>query len=198
MSRRTNVSQADFDQCIENLLNENITPSVTNIIKDIGGSYTTIGTMFRKWKEDTSAIAVQSPSVPDDVLKDANQLVMQWWNRIQEDASHSIRQIQESSARQVAQTQSEIATLLEALQEMESEIDALNDRHSSDISVITKQHKSEVKSLEAEIKGLKESKAFFEEALSQRSNELQQQAQNYASLHTKYTELVDQLTKIKS
>jgi len=198
MSRRANVSQSDFDQCIAVLKKKNITPSVNKVVREIGGSYSTIGDMFSKWqKENDTTDSAQSP-VPDNVINDANEMLMKWWNVIQDDATARISQIQDLSAKQIAQAQLEVEPLIEDLTSMEKQIVDLNTSHATTIKTLQENHQLEIKNLKTELSGKVQLNTHLKDALAEKTQEAKKSLSNHDALQKKYNALVDKLASMTS
>lgn len=197
MSRRIKITQADFDNCILDLKKRNIDPSVSTIVREIGGSYTTIGGMFSKWQQENVEPVDTNSHIPDKVINDANELILQWWNRIQNDASISIRHIQETCAKQITQIQSEVSPLLEDLKKMESEIEDLKKSHETEVSTIKNLHELKVKNLKTELSGVTENRDYLKTSSAEKDKEAKKNTENYLDLHKKYTALVEKLSELK-
>lgn len=198
MTRRKNVTQEDFDRCIADLQSKNNIPTVSSIVHQIGGSYTTIGNMFSKWQEENDFSFTQpGPDIPESVIRESNELLVKWWNKTQEDASISIRQIQETSAKQIAQIKSEASLLVEDLQNMERQIEELTTSHETATTVLTTQHQLEVDNLKTKLSGITENRNYLKTALDEKSKEAKTLNDSCHALQQKYTDLVDKLANLK-
>lgn len=133
--RRSRVTQGDFDQCVQGLLEKNIEPTVTKIVKEIGGSFSTISLMFEKWRTERNQSLYDS-AVPDFVKQASEKMSLEWWSLVQHDVSERIQRVENDAQIRVKDLKLQCDEYLESIVNFEEtleskikEIDSLTTSH---------------------------------------------------------------------
>lgn len=143
--RRPKITQDAFDQCIKVLLDKNIEPTVTRIVKEIGGSFNTISPMFEKWRTEKKQSLYDS-AVPDFVQLASEKMGKEWWTMVQHDVTDRIQRVENDAQMRVNELKKECDEYLLSIVEFEEtldlkivEIEKLKQTHAHAIKLVHSQ-----------------------------------------------------------
>lgn len=130
-NRRSRVSQEDFEQCVNQMLIDNIEPSVTKVVKAIGGSFSTISPMFEQWNLSRKQSLYES-AIPDFIKQASEKMSEQWWALVQSDVAERIQRVENDAQQRINELKLQceeystfITDLEESLETKAQEIDGL-------------------------------------------------------------------------
>lgn len=116
-TRRPRVSQDDFEQCINQMLADGIEPSVTKVVKAIGGSFSTISPMFDKWSLDRKQ--TQAFAIPDFVKQASEKMSEQWWLLVQADVTERIQRAENDAQQRINELKKQCDEYLNFINDLE-------------------------------------------------------------------------------
>lgn len=186
--RRQPVSEDQVFAACEKLSEADKPVSVNAVLEETGGSFTTVGPMVRKWKNErekaSSAIMTMPESVVDamkksvaDIWQAASQMANEEVDRIKADANTRINQtIQENE-----EYESEVRRLETVLDEAQREVEKAN---------------TKVEVSEKLTSTLQTEKAALETRLADREEELSRQRDQVSRLEDKLDRLQAELVEI--
>lgn len=197
-SRRSRVSQEDFDQCVNQMLIDNIEPSVTRVVKTIGGSFSTISPMFEQWNLNRKQTLYASV-IPDFIKQASEKMSEQWWALVQNDVSEKIQRAENDAHQRINEIKKQceeysafITDLEESLESKIQEIDVLTKSQAE----AREKYQSLVESSRLEREALK-SEAKKEKDLlnTQHDQQTQRDKASFEKMEKTLRELIDEKDK---
>lgn len=190
MPRRANITQEKFDDCIMKLQQEGQTPSVQRILDEIGGSLSTIGRMFKAWKESRVVSTEQTSDIPEEVIQSSNELLAKWWHKVQSDTATSIKQIQESTSRQVTEADATQDLYLQELESLESEIKTHSEAYERELKDLKVMHELELEAKNTKLASAEEKIKDLKNEMEENRRQTRTLSEANLALQEKYAELI--------
>jgi len=135
-TRRPSITQKIFEQCVSEMLADDITPTVTEIVQNIGGSYTTVSRMLDEWKQ-TQKKAIKSPlAIPGFVREAAESMSQQWWNTVQSDVVEKIERANHEADARIEEVKKERDEFLVSTSGFEQQLEDEKEVHKKELDAV--------------------------------------------------------------
>lgn len=144
--RRSKVTQDDFDQCVQGLLEKNIEPTVTKIVKEIGGSFSTISSMSEKWRNEKNQ-SLYDAGVPEFVKHASEKIGKEWWSLVQHDVTERVQQVEKDAQMRIKDIKLQCDEYLESIVDFEEALETKN----KEIEHLTESHTKAITAVYSEI-----------------------------------------------
>lgn len=178
-TRRPRVSQEDFEQCVNQMLADEIEPSVTKVVKAIGGSFSTISPMFENWSLNRKQTQHAS-AIPDFIKQASEKMSEQWWILVQSDVTERIQRAENDAQQRIGELKKQCDEYLNFINDLEEsfeskaqEIEALQksqEEAQEKYLSLVENSRAEREALKAEAKNEKEQLIIQHQQQTQREN----------------------------
>lgn len=187
--RGQNVTQARFDACVANMLEQGIEPKVTLITQEIGGSYTTIAGFLEQWKQSQSALLNTVIGIPDYVQKAFEAIGQSWWAQVQEDVNNRIQQANLEADRRVENYQSERDEFLASTDDYKEALEAAELKHREECDALIKTHTLSLTTLQDKLTQSSIEAALDEQSVAHQLTLISERDTKIIQLETQHSEL---------
>jgi len=174
--RGKNITQAMFDACIEEMVSNQIAPTVTDITLQIGGSYTTIAKYLDTWRQTQSTQSGTVLSVPLFVQDASEKIGLTWWALVEQDVAERIDKANQDAQARIDVSNHERNEFLastdhykQLCEDAEHECERLNQAHQNDI--IT--HHLELSAVKTELAVVAQQLSYQDKTIAQHEATIQ-------------------------
>jgi hypothetical protein len=174
--RGKNITQAMFDTCIEEMVSNQIVPTVTAITSQIGGSYTTISKYLDTWRQTQSTQSGTVLSVPLFVKEAAEKIGLTWWALVEHDVAERIDKANQEAQARIDLSSHERNEFLastdyyrQLCEDAEHECERLVQAHQNDIST----HHLELSALKTELAVVTQQMSYQDKTITQHETTIQ-------------------------
>lgn len=150
-TRRDNVTQADVNKCIEDMLKEGEKPTATGVLETIGGSFNTIPGMFEEWKKSQEKVTVTSLPVPDFVRKSADELCQKIWDKVESNAEEKMQRVYQDSNARIEDMREERNEFLTAASDFEQQLEDEKEAHTKELDAVKNTYEKNLSDKEKEL-----------------------------------------------
>lgn len=174
--RGKNITQAMFDACIEDMISNQIAPTVTDITQQIGGSYTTIAKYLDTWRQTQSIQSGTVLSVPLFVKEAAEKIGLTWWALVEQDVADRIDKANQDAQARIDACSHERNEFLastdhykQLCEEAEHERERLTQAHQKAIGALH----SELTTVKSELAVVKQETSYQDKTITQHEATIQ-------------------------
>lgn len=197
-TRRSKISQDDFEHCVNQMIANNIEPSVTKVVKAIGGSFSTISPMFEKWSLGRKQTQHAS-AIPDFIKQASEKMSEQWWILVQSDVTERIQRAENDAQQRIGELKKQCDEYLNFINDLEESLESkaqeIEDLQKSQAEAQEK-YLSLVESSRAEREALKtEAKNEKEQLIIQHQQQTQREKASFEKVETTLRELLHEKDK---
>lgn len=121
--RKPNVTQESVNLACQQLLQEDKSVSVNAVLRITGGSFTTVGTMVKIWREEQEQESTPVLQMPDRINTAMHKAVAELWTTASTLATEEMEHVKRASRELVSQTQTEMAEYAEEILRLEEALD---------------------------------------------------------------------------
>ena len=170
-ARKTNIDQKSVNNACNKIATKGDKVTVSKIIENIGGSFSTVGKMVKIWKQKKKeAEGIEAVQLPEEINKAMKTAVVQLWETANQLLGEEVKRTQEKADKYISELKEELNESLAEIKRLEEKMKAIE---SNQIEVeklalkIQKRHteqktenkiiKNQLKERDNEIKRLRDS-----------------------------------------
>ncbi len=187
MSRQENLTKDDVFKAIQELISENLKPTLANLRDKVGGSFTTLSPILKQWKESQQNKTQAILEMPEGLNITIKRATAELWKTASDIANEKIAIIQSEAEEQTSTAEEEVG-------EYKAEVSRLEEG--------LKQEKTQTNSLRVENEKLKNdliaektNNASIKGELSSLKTLLEQQQSRADELQSELINLVKQVNQ---
>jgi predicted nuclease with TOPRIM domain len=108
MERKAKITQAAVNTACDKLHSNSKPVTVNAVITAIGGSFSTVGPMVKRWKEEQAKQTTALPELPDTVMAAMHKAVADLWTTASSIAGETVERIQCEASEAIAEAKTEL------------------------------------------------------------------------------------------
>ena len=181
MERKGKVTQAAVNAACDELMQAGKNVTVNAVINITGGSFSTVGTMVKAWKEEQAAQVAPVIEMPETVTQAMQKATTEIWGAASTLAGETVERVRKEAGEAIAKAKEELAEYTGEVSRLENELEQAH-----------KQAAEKEKALSealAQASDLKTQNAALETRLSDRDSELERLRADYEKLQTELIEI---------
>lgn len=174
MQRKAKVTQGIVNDTCQELFESGKNITVNAVINAVGGSFSTVGTMVKLWKEELATQAIPVITMPDTVSKAMEKATTDIWTAASSLTSQTIEKIQKEAEEMVVTAKNDLSEYSGEVSRLEAKLEEVNQQLTLSEEKLT-QEITKTTEISAQNKAL-------ETRLSDRDKQLKHLQANYENL----------------
>ncbi len=190
MQRKPKVTQEIVNNACQELLGSGKNITVNAVINAVGGSFSTVGTLVKLWKEELATHNTVAIEMPDMVYQAMERATIDIWSAVSDLASQNVQHIKKEAREAVTKAKNELAEYSGEVSRLEVKLVEVNKQLNLSQQELTS-NISKTAEISAQNKAL-------ETRLADRDKELKRLQASYEKLQAELLAIAKNQTKEKS